>query len=199
MPTQSWRHCPSSFETPLSESSTRRIVHFLDALASTSDAVIMSANLEEGTVFASRYRVVRCLAQGGMGAVYEVVHLDTERRRALKVMHPHLFQSAEMRERFKREARVASQIESDFVVDVFDTGVDEATSTPFMVLELLRGEELGKRVKRLGRLSVDEVVSHLHQTALALDKMHRASIVHRDLKPGNLFLTEQEGAAPRIK
>src|SRR4051812_19274323 len=199
MPTQSWRHCPSSFETPLSESSTRRIVHFLDALASTSDAVIMSANLEEGTVFASRYRVVRCLAQGGMGAVYEVVHLETDRRRALKVMHPHLFQSEEMRERFKREARIAAQVDSEYIVDVSDAGVDEATQMPFLVMELLRGEELGDRLKRLGRLPLGEVVTYMQQAAWALDKTHAASIVHRDLKPENLFLTTREDGTPRIK
>ncbi len=73
----------------------------------------MSAKLEEGTVFAGRYRVVRCLAAGGMGAVYEVVHLETNRKRALKVMHPHLFQSEEMRERFKLEARIAAEVDSE--------------------------------------------------------------------------------------
>ncbi len=90
-----------------------------------------------------------------MGEVYEVVHLETERRRALKVMHAHVLQgedSADLRERFMREAKVAGYVESEFIVDVFDAGVDEATGLPFLVMELLRGEELGKRVKRLGRL-----------------------------------------------
>src|SRR5436190_17625264 len=107
----------------------------------------MSISLHEGAIFAGRYRVVRLIAHGGMGAVYEAVHLETERRRALKVMLPHLFQSAEMRERFKREARVAAYVESEHIVDVSDAGVDEATETPFLVMELLRGEELGKRLK----------------------------------------------------
>jgi eukaryotic-like serine/threonine-protein kinase len=159
----------------------------------------MSGPLQEETVFAGRYRVVRCLAQGGMGAVYEVIHLETERRRALKVMHPHILQSEEMRQRFKLEAKVAAHIESDFIVDVFDAGIDEATELPFLVMELLRGEELGKRLTRLGRLPPGEVVMHLHQAALALDKTHKASIVHRDLKPENLFLAEREDSPPRIK
>ena len=137
-----------------------------------------------------------------MGEVYEVVHLETERRRALKVMHAHVLQgedSADLRERFMREAKVAGYVESEFIVDVFDAGVDEATGLPFLVMELLRGEELGKRVKRLGRLPLEEVGVYLHQTALALDKTHKASIVHRDIKPGNLFVTEREDGQPWIK
>src|SRR5271155_2192536 len=112
----------------------------------------MSAPLAEGAVFGGRYRVVRCLAQGGMGAVYEVIHLETERRRALKVMLPHILHSEELRERFQREAKVAAHIESEFIVDVFDAGYDAETQMPFLVMELLRGEELSKRLKRLGRL-----------------------------------------------
>ena len=64
----------------------------------------MSVSLAEGALFAGRYRIVRMIAQGGMGAVYEVLHTETNRRRALKVMHPHIFESDELRERFKREA-----------------------------------------------------------------------------------------------
>src|SRR5689334_12431639 len=127
----------------------------------------MSSGLMAGTIFAGRYRIVRRIAQGGMGAVYEVIHLDTDRRRALKVMHSHILQSDELRERFKREAKVAAHIESDFIVEVFDAGIDEATQMPFLVMELLRGEDLGKRLKRLGRLPSEEVVRYLYQAALA--------------------------------
>jgi len=155
--------------------------------------------LAEGSVFAGRYRVVRSIAQGGMGAVYEVEHIETERRRALKVMLPHLVSSDELRQRFRQEARVAAKVESAYIVDVFDAGIDDTTTMPFLVMELLRGEEIGKRLKRLGRLPIDEAVSYLWQTALALDKTHRANIVHRDLKPENLFLAEQDDGPPRIK
>jgi serine/threonine-protein kinase len=156
-------------------------------------------DLAVGSVFAGRYRIARRIAAGGMGAVYEVIHLETERRRALKVMHAHLFQSEELRERFKREAKVAAHVDSEFIVDVFDAGVDEATGMPFLVMELLRGEELGQRLKRVGRLPVDEALLYLHQTARALDKTHRASIVHRDLKPANVFLCERDEDTPRVK
>jgi serine/threonine-protein kinase len=156
-------------------------------------------SLVEGSVFSDRYRIVRCIAAGGMGAVYEVTHIETDRRRALKVMHPHFLQSEELRDRFRQEARVAAHVESEFIVDVFDAGVDAATQMPFLVMELLRGEEIGKLLQRNGRFSPIEVVTYLHQAALALDKTHRAMIVHRDLKPENLFLTYREDGAPRVK
>ncbi|WP_437930705.1 protein kinase [Sorangium sp. So ce291] len=159
----------------------------------------MSATLADGTVFAHRYRVVRLLAVGAMGSVYEVVHIETNRRRALKVMHAYLFQSEEMRSRFKREAQITANIESEYVVDVFDAGIDEATGMPFLVMELLRGEELGQRLKRLGRLPPGEVATYLQQTASALDRTHAASIIHRDLKPENLFVTQRDDGTPRMK
>ncbi|WP_437927500.1 serine/threonine-protein kinase [Sorangium sp. So ce291] len=159
----------------------------------------MSATFVEGTVFARRYRVVRLIATGSMGAVYEVVHLGTERRRALKVMHAHLFAQADMRDRFLREARIAANVQSDHIVDVFDADVDEATGMPFLVMELLRGESLGDRVERLGGLPPGEAMTYLHQTALALDQTHAASIVHRDLKPENLFITQRQDGTPCVK
>ncbi len=159
----------------------------------------LGLGIQEGAIFASRYQIVRRLAAGAMGTVYEVVHLETQRRRALKLMHPHIVESPELRARFRLEARVAAHVQSEFIVDVFDAGVDETTGVPFLVMELLRGEELGQRLKRLGRFSQTEAMGYLHQTALALDQTHRGAIVHRDLKPSNLFLAEREHGPPVIK
>ncbi|WP_438026831.1 protein kinase domain-containing protein [Sorangium sp. So ce233] len=158
----------------------------------------LGLGLVEGIVFAGRYRVLRRLGAGGMGAVYEALHAQTDRRCALKVMHAHIAERQDLRERFALEARLAARVGGGGVVDVLDAGVDEATGAPFLVMELLRGEDLSQRLKRLGRLSPDEAVRALHETAVALDTMHRASVIHRDLKPGNLFLAEQDGQA-RIK
>ncbi|WP_438003999.1 protein kinase [Sorangium sp. So ce321] len=159
----------------------------------------MSFALAEGAVFAGRYRLGRVIGVGGMGAVYEAVHLETNRRRALKLMHPTLFESPNLRERFQREAKIAADVESEFIVEVFDAGIDEQTRMPFLVMELLRGEDLDHRIERLGRLSALEVVTYLHQAALALDRTHKAAIVHRDLKPENIFLTQREDGQPRVK
>lgn len=158
-----------------------------------------TTNLVIGSLFAGRYRIVRRIAAGGMGAVYEVIHVETERRRALKIMHAHLFQSHELRERFKREAKVAAHVDCEFIVDVFDAGIDETTGIPFLVMEFLRGEELGERLLRERGFVPAEVLTYLYQVALALDKTHEAAIVHRDLKPANVFLTERSDGGVRVK
>ncbi len=155
--------------------------------------------LDSETPFAGRYRVVRRIASGGMGAVFEVVHIETQRRRALKVMLPELVEHRELRDRFQMEARVTARVDSEYIVDVFDAGIDDRTGMPFLVMELLQGEELGDILYRAGPMSPELVVTYLRQVASALDKTHAAGIVHRDLKPENLFLTHREDGTPRIK
>jgi eukaryotic-like serine/threonine-protein kinase len=159
----------------------------------------MASTLEQGAIFAGRYRVLRRIATGGMGAIYEVLHLETARRRALKIMLPSVLYNQDLRERFIREAKVGAQVDSDFIVDVVDAGIDGETESPFLVMELLRGEDLGKRLERLGRLDPSDAVIYLFHAALALDVMHRASVVHLDVKPENLFLMERDDGQPRIK
>jgi serine/threonine-protein kinase len=155
--------------------------------------------LSKGSLFAGRYRVGRCIATGGMGAVYVATHIETERRCALKVMLPHIVSSSELRKRFRQEAKVAAQIESDFIVDVLDAGIDEATGLPFLVMELLIGEDLGAKIDRDGRLLQAQALVYLRQLALALDRTHKKSIVHRDLKPENLFLSRRDDGALQLK
>ena len=128
-------------------------VHLNRRVGYAARAAMSVVTLNKGSVFAGRYRVGRCIATGGMGAVYKATHLETERRCALKVMLPHIVSSAELRKRFRQEARVAAQIESDFIVDVFDAGIDETTGLPFLVMELLVGEDLGAKLDRDGRLT----------------------------------------------
>ncbi|HSN97229.1 MAG TPA: serine/threonine-protein kinase, partial [Candidatus Nanopelagicales bacterium] len=101
--------------------------------------------------------------------------------------------------RFAREARIAGGLESDHIVRVYDAGVDEATDTPFIVMELLQGEDLGGLVRRRGSLPPAEAVLYLFQAALALDKAHTGGFVHRDLKPENLFLTMRDDGSPCLK
>src|SRR5262245_48229130 len=150
-------------------------------------------------MFHGRYQIVRCLAAGGMGAVYECVHLTTQKRRALKVMLPQVLAASGMRERFELEARVTARIESEHIVETFDAGVDEATGAPFLVMELLRGKDLANLLEQHGPFTSQEVVVLLSQAAIALDKTHAAGIVHRDLKPENLFLTSRDDGSPRLK
>ena len=157
------------------------------------------AALPEGAVFQERYRIVRCISAGGMGAVYECVHLSTRKRRALKVMLPQIVASPAMRDRFELEARITAAIESDHIVETFDAGIDRDTGAPFLVMELLRGEDLDEVALRHGPLGAEETVVLLAQVAMALDKTHAAGIVHRDLKPQNLFLTTRDDGSARVK
>jgi formylglycine-generating enzyme required for sulfatase activity/serine/threonine protein kinase len=123
-----------------------------------------------------------------MGAVYVVDQLSTGKQRALKLMAPELVHNPEVRERFVREARAAANIESDHVVETVTAGVDQETGAPYIVMELLRGEELADAVARTGPLPVADVAEVLEQIGHALEQAHRTGLVHRDLKPENVFL-----------
>ncbi|KYF78090.1 hypothetical protein BE11_33915 [Sorangium cellulosum] len=134
-----------------------------------------------------------------MGAIYEVADDKTRSRRALKVMLPDLVEHPDLRSRFELEAQITGDIESDHLVRVSDAGIDEATGTPFLVMDLLRGEELGTLVRKQKALPPGEVVLYLQQVARALDKTHTAGIVHRDLKPENMFVTRRDDDSPCVK
>jgi serine/threonine-protein kinase len=166
--------------------------------SASSDAAELQL-LASGTIFHGRYEVVRCIKAGGMGAVYEVIHREVRRRQALKTMLPSLVSDPDMRARFRLEATVAAEIDSEHIVQVFDAGVDESTGLPFLVMELLKGESLAVTLEQRGPLPVGQVVELLGQASLALDRTHAAGIVHRDLKPENLFLTRRDDGQQRIK
>ena len=116
------------------------------------------APLEAGQLFSGRYAVARCIASGCMGAVYEVLDQRTQRRRALKVMLPAVAGDAELRARFELEARITAEVQSDHIVETFDAGVDDTTGSPFLVMDLLRGEDLGTTLGHGARLPAAEVV-----------------------------------------
>ncbi|MDC3982914.1 serine/threonine-protein kinase [Polyangium jinanense] len=155
--------------------------------------------LEPETLFHGRYRVIRPIKSGGMGTVYEVVDEKTSSRRALKVMLPNLVSSEEGRKRFELEARATGAIESDHIVRIVDVGIDPGTELPFLVMELLRGRDLGAILDQGIRLTVEDVLRYLAQTALALDKLHAAGVVHRDLKPENVFVSWRDDGTPCVK
>jgi phosphate binding protein len=142
-----------------------------------------------GALIANRYRVVRPIASGGMGAVYEVEQGTTGARRALKVMHGHISRDERQRSRFVQEARVGATIASDHVAKVLDAGVDDATGMLFIVMDLLDGATLGDELRRRGTFSLHEAHDVLRQVCHALNAAHRMGIVHRDLKPSNIFLS----------
>jgi serine/threonine protein kinase len=151
-------------------------------------------NLQPSVVFAGDFRVLRPLGQGGMGAIYVVEQVSTGKQRALKLMLPQLVADAALRKRFEQEARVGALIESEHVVEVVGAGVDAATHTPWIAMELLVGDDLSQVVAQRGALGVPEVRLIFEQLCHAVGAAHRAGVVHRDLKPENIFLTRSRRA-----
>lgn len=148
--------------------------------------------MHEGRVVAGKYRIQSLVGTGSMGAVYQAVHLDIGKRVALKVTLPE--SSLEMIRRFRREARLAATLESDYIVQVFDAGCDELLG-PYLVTELLVGEDLDARLGRDRWLGAPTVAAIGYQIARGLAKAHAASVIHRDIKPGNIFLAERDDGA----
>ncbi len=149
---------------------------------------MIGLRLQPGAVFAGDYRVERPLGRGGMGAVYAVEQVSTGYPRVLKLMHAHLADDAELRRRFVQEARVGAKIKSDHVVQVIASGVDDDTGTPWLVMELLEGEDLAALVQREGLLPIPRIRTIVAQLGHALAAAFEADVVHRDLKPENLFI-----------
>lgn len=145
----------------------------------------------EGLIIAGKYALERELGRGGMGSVWVARDRALERRVAVKFLSPSLSQSAAAIARFEREAKAAARIASPHVVQIHDFGVDDGT--PYIVMELLRGEDLAARLEARGRLSLGETAALIARIARALEVVHKENIVHRDLKPSNVFLADQGG------
>jgi serine/threonine protein kinase len=136
-------------------------------------------------------RLVRKLGAGGMGAVWVAEHEALHTQVAVKFMSRELAARPDLRARFSREAASASAVKSPHVVQMLDHGVTEQ-GLPFLVMELLDGEDLAERLRREGPMPAAVVDAVLTQVCKALSRAHEAGIVHRDLKPENIFLTRQD-------
>jgi serine/threonine protein kinase len=144
-----------------------------------------------GDVLASKYRLEELLGSGGMGHVYRAVNEDVGRAVAIKILRSEHASSAPLVERFLREARAANLVRHPNVVDVLDIGRDKDGS-PFIVQELLRGQDLAKYVEQHdGKLTIEEVEQFLLPVIDAVAEAHAQGVVHRDIKPENVFLAEQ--------
>lgn len=163
--------------------------------------------LKPDQLFAQRYRVIRRLAEGGMGAVFECEHTGTEARVALKLLWPHVMEVDSAREKFIQEAKIAARVASDHIVQVLDAGFDEESRSPFLVMELLEGQTLGDAVIEGGPMDPGTVVHLMGQLAAGLDSAHayctargeKSPIIHRDLKPENIFLSRRPGGKVQLK
>ncbi len=155
--------------------------------------------LPASSLIDGKYQLGRKLGEGGMGAVWEARHRGTGRRVALKVISASLAKSAEVVGRFQREAMASGAIESQYIAQIFDTGVDPTTGSPYTVMELLDGEDLQQVIRRVGPLPTDVALRVAAQACLGLRKAHEAGVVHRDIKPANLFLARREEGAVVVK
>ena len=147
--------------------------------------------LPSSELVANKYRLTRLIGRGGMGSVWEGVHVTLGNRVAVKFIETDYADNDEARTRFENEARAAARLQSKHVVGVFDYGV-MPDGRPFIVMEYLSGESLDARLERSGRMTVEQTIVIVTQVSRALSKAHAAGIVHRDLKPENVFLVHDD-------
>jgi len=151
-----------------------------------------------GRALAGRYRVTRRIGRGGMGEVYEAEHTGIGETVAIKILHPDAAELEGVAGRFAREARIVSRLESEHIVSVLDAGAD-ADGRPYLVMELLRGEDLGTRLRARRALPEADAIHVVAQILRGLADAHEAGVIHRDLKPDNVFLTTRGGDDAFVK
>jgi serine/threonine protein kinase len=144
-----------------------------------------------GATLGGLYHVERLIGVGGMGRVYEATHVHLGKAYAVKVLPEGRADKPEATERFLREAKAATKIEHEHIVNIVNFDRDDQHRL-FIVMELLEGENLADRIDR-GALPLDEAIDIARQTGDALQAAHDAGIVHRDLKPENIFITQRNG------
>ncbi|HVR18591.1 MAG TPA: serine/threonine-protein kinase [Polyangiaceae bacterium] len=147
-------------------------------------------SLEPNRILAGRYRLEARLGAGGMGAIWRAEHMTLKAPVAVKLIDRDAVPDEDTMARFLREAQAAATLRSPHVVQIIDYGVDG--KVPFIVMELLEGENLAQRLKRMRRLSRQETARVLTQVGRAVQRAHEGGVVHRDLKPENVFLVRNE-------
>jgi serine/threonine-protein kinase len=158
----------------------------------------VEAPVAVGDVVAGKYAVERIVGAGGMGVVVVATHMQLGQNVALKFLLPSQCEAPGAVERFLREAKAAVQIQSEHVARVTDVGTT-ASNAPYMVMEFLRGTDLGEVLRSRGRLPIEDVVDYVLQACEAIGEAHSLGIVHRDLKPANLFLTARADGSALVK
>ena len=140
-----------------------------------------------GTLLNGRFRLDERLGAGGMSTVYRAFDETLERWVAIKLLHREMSTEPDQLERFHREARAVARLSHPNVVTVIDAGDD--AGHPYIVFELVEGETLKDRIRRLGRLPIGEAVAYAIEIGRALSAAHAERLVHRDVKPQNVLLT----------
>jgi serine/threonine-protein kinase len=163
----------------------------------TTAATTVRTDALIGEVVAGRYRIVRKLGEGGMGAVYQAQHVAIGKRVAVKVLLDKYAQKRDVVARLQQEARLASAIGHPSIVDVNDFG-ETADGRSFVVMEFLEGESLAQLIAREAPLPPERVLPIIRQAADALSAAHDKGILHRDVKPENVFV-HRRGDRDQVK
>ncbi len=155
-----------------------------------------------GQVVDGRFRVEARLGSGGMGTVWRVEHVESLQKFALKTLDSQYATDEEATRRFLREARAAGALRTRHVVRIVDAQMQhqhQGQPLPFLVMELLEGQNLQQILDQRGRITAGELVWMAGQLGRALEAAHKQGIVHRDLKPSNVFIGEDEEGQPIVK
>jgi tRNA A-37 threonylcarbamoyl transferase component Bud32 len=157
-----------------------------------------AAPLVPGQVLENKYRISKMLGGGAMGIVYEGYHLLLQKSVAIKVLRPELAKVEDLRDRFEAEARAAAAIGHPNIVTVTDMG-QTPTGALYFVMDRLRGETLGERLEKQGKLDVAAAARIMLEVLAGLEAAHELRLVHRDLKPDNIFLARPPGGRELAK
>ena len=150
-----------------------------------------------GDVLGEKYRIEKAIGHGGMGLVFAARHIELRQKVAIKLLPDEHVKDADLVARFMREARAAAKLKSEHAVRVIDVG-KRRSGAPFIMMELLEGEDLSDVVAR-GPLPISEAVDYVLQACEAIAEAHALGIVHRDIKPRNLFLSRRLGGRSFVK
>ena len=194
---------PSATPSYISENQRQTVANILQSLTGGTLAAVLDANQAHERRCreligqrVNNFEIIGLLSSGGMGDVFEAIHLVIHRKVAIKVLRQEHVADPALVQRFFNEARAANSIRHPNIVEILDVGM-LPSGLPYIAMERLEGETLAQRLAREGKLEIDRAVDFAVQAASALQAAHKRGIVHRDLKPDNLFIVPDPRVAGR--